>query len=185
MSEVIRKVWSDPVWSKVIASTIIAVAVVAGSYLLNWWPAIGGALAGVWRFFRASSMVPNWVLLLGGLMSIPSVLIAGALLKHWWSGGEPNALSWKSYVSDIYFNLKWRWRYLDDGFIVDVHTFCPHCDFQVYAEDVSSYRVVDHIAFKCDSCGRALGEFHESYLSLENKTKRFIQQKIRNGTWSN
>jgi hypothetical protein len=93
--------------------------------------------------------------------------------------------SWTNYRTDIYFNLRWRWSYSETGQIYGVHTFCPHCDFQVYEKNVSPYRVPDHIAFQCESCGRSLGDFEESISSLENKVKRFIQQRLRNGTWVN
>jgi hypothetical protein len=92
--------------------------------------------------------------------------------------------SWRDYTTDIFFGLRWRWKYFSDGGIYDAVTFCPHCDFQVFSQDVSSYRVIEHIMFRCDSCGRHLGEFQESFSSLENKTKRFIQQRLRNGSWT-
>lgn len=183
MPEIVKRVWSDPVWSKVIATLIIAAAAAAGSYFLDWWPTIGGALTEAYRFLQASTTLPNWALILGGISSLPSVLLVGALLRHWLWDSDSQSPSWQSYVSDIYFDLRWRWKYLDDGNIYDVHTFCPHCDYQVFAGHVSPYRMIDHIGFKCDSCGRKLAEFQDSYESLENKTKRFIQQKLRNGTW--
>jgi hypothetical protein len=179
----IKKLWHDPVWSKVIAGVILATGAAASAYFLDWWPAIGAFAANAYQFALAATSTPNWVLLILGLLSLTTVVFIGALAWQAVYPQKPTSLSWRTYTTDIYFGLRWRWRYFDDGQICDTHTFCPHCDFQVYAHDVSSYSVIDHIAFHCDSCGRHLGEFKESIASLENKTKRFIQQKIRNGSW--
>lgn len=183
MVQQLKKLWHDPVWSKVIAGVILAAGAAIGAYFLNWWSAIGTFFASAGDFARAPTSIPNWGLLILGLLSLPTVVLLSALAWQAVYPQKSTPLSWRTYTTDIYFGLRWRWRYLDDGLIYDTHTFCPHCDFQVYAQDVSSYRFIDHIAFHCDSCGRHLGEFQESPASLENKTKRFIQQKIRNGSW--
>lgn len=183
MRQLLKKLWNDAVWSKVIAGIILAVGATIASYFLDWWPAIGRFATRSYVFTKASSSISNWLLLLLGLLALPTVLITGAVV---WQKIFPKSAgsSWRNYTSDIFFGLRWRWRYFDDGQIYDVHTFCPYCDFQVYALNVSAFRVVDHIAFQCDGCGRRLGDFQESFESLEDKTTRFIQQKIRNGTWN-
>lgn len=179
----LKKLWNDPVWSKVIAGVILATSATVATYFLDWWPAIGKFGAQSYPFTLASSSIPNWLLFLLGLLGLPTVILLGAVVWQKVFPPQSTAPSWRSYTTDLFFGLRWRWRYFDDGQIYDAHTFCPYCDFQVYAQDVSSYRVIDHIAFHCDSCGRRLAEFQESFTSLENKTKRFIQQKIRSGTW--
>lgn len=185
MSQTLKDLWHDPVWSKVIAGIILAAGSVVGTYFLNWWPAIGEALAYIYQCLMARSSLPNWGLLILGLTSIPSLLLFGIMSWQLICPQKSQSISWRSYMSDLYFNLRWRWKYFDDGQIYDVHTFCPHCDFQVYAQDRSSFHAIDHIEFHCESCNRNLAEFEESFKSIENKTKRFIQQKIRNGTWVN
>ena len=183
MAQLLKKLWHDPVWSKVIASVILAMGAAISAYFLDWWPLIGQFAFQSYQFILASTFVPNWALLIMGLLSLPALVLLGAVAWQTVFRSEQPSLSWRNYTTDIYFGLRWRWRYFDDGQIYDTHTFCPHCDFQVYSRDVSFYSAIDHIAFHCDSCGRHLGEFQESLASLESKTKRFIQQKVRNGTW--
>lgn len=118
-----------------------------------------------------------------GLLSLPGIVLIFFLHKIFYPKG-PKPPEWRSYREDLFFNLKWRWNYADDDFIYPLHTFCPNCDFQVYSKYASSYRGIDHISFECESCGRQLGKYSESTESLEDKVKRSIQQKLRNGTWT-
>lgn len=181
----VKKLWNDPVWSKVIAGVILAAGATIGAYFLNWWPNIGRFIKKGYELAFLSTNVPNWLLGLMSILSLPVILIAAALI---WEKIHPKETKkgpeWLSYRSDIYFNLRWRWNYFEDGNIFDLHTFCPHCDFQVFPHNASSFRMIDRIGFRCDSCGRNLGEMDESPDSLQNKVKRFIQQKLRNGFWA-
>lgn len=183
MTAILKNLWHDPVWSKVIAGVILALGATVATYFLDWWPAIGGFVSSSIAFALSSMLTPNWLLLLLALLSLPTLIIIGALAWQSVFPSKARSPSWQDYTADIFCGLRWRWTYGTGGRIYDAHTFCPHCDFQVYAKDVSSYRVIDHIAFHCDSCGRNLGEFQESLNSLESKVKRFVQQKLRNGTW--
>lgn len=177
-----KKVWTDPVWSKVISAGILAAIALVGSYLLNWWPAIGQYLAQGLAFARTESQIPNWLTGLLAVLSLPTLLVMLALAWHFVLTAKADAPSWQTYTSDNFFGLRWRWRYLRES-LSDMHTFCPHCDFQVFPERASAFAAVDRISFHCESCDRALGTFDESYESLENKACRFVQQKLRNGTW--
>ncbi|HKQ24735.1 MAG TPA: hypothetical protein VJT81_09875 [Burkholderiales bacterium] len=181
----LKKLWADPVWSAVIAGVILAAVAGIGSYFLDWWPGIGKLLQKGYDFSLLSTSVPNWLLGLLALLSVPAVLIAGVVIWVKVSPQKEVGPDWHSYTEDEYFGLRWRWRYGSDGDIYDLCTFCPHCDYQIGAQDARAYSVVDRVRFHCDSCGRHLGEFDESPLSLESKVKRSVQQKLRNGTWAN
>lgn len=180
----LKKLWNDPVWSKVIAGVILAIGATFATFFFDWSSMIGKFVAQCYAFIVATTPIPNWVLLLIAILALPTVIFFGAVVWQKAFPSRSTASSWKNYTTDFFFGLRWRWRYRGEGLIYDMHTFCRHCDFQVYAQDVSSYRVIDHLAFRCDSCGCHLAEFQEAYASIESKTKRFIQQKIRNGTWS-
>jgi len=179
----LKRVWTDPVWSKVIAGVILAVGAAVGTYLLDWWPSIGNGLKKGYEFAGLSTAVRNWLLGVLILLALPAVLLAGVAIWMRVFPSQDGGSDWRFYTSDTFFGLRWRWRYLSDGGIHDVCTFCPRCDYQVYAANVSPYQVVDRIGFRCDSCGGQLAEFDESVRSLEDKVTRFIQQKLRNGTW--
>lgn len=179
-----KKIWNDPVWSKVISAAIIAVATLSVTYFLNLWPSISRHIYQSVAFLVAPSLILNWIIGLLILLALPtSVVIVITLWKVVFPAKEI-APHWQTYTSDTFFGLRWRWQwgYLDDNFI-NLNTFCPHCDFQVFPEDASEYRAIDRISFYCECCNTKLGTFDEPFVSLKNKTSRFIQQKLRNETW--
>jgi hypothetical protein len=180
-----KNVWNDPVWSTVIATVILAALAGLGSYFLNWWPDIGGVLVHIWVFLGQTTLVPWWLLLLLILLSLPFLMLAALGVWYWlFAETETNqSADWRSYTTDDFFGLRWRWRYESSGTPVDITCFCPRCDYQVYPDNYSPFRRFGEIKFQCDSCGSGLAEFEESYQSLENKVARFIQQKLRNKTW--
>lgn len=178
----LKSLWKDPVWSAVIASSLVATAGAGGTYLLGLWPTITSAAGLAWNFLLTSTAVPNWLLILIGIAVIPTLLLVVAGIWTLLTRGRPDQGTWADYTSDKFFGLRWRWRYVA-GSIDRLNTFCPHCDYQVFPHNASGFAAVYRIGFKCDSCHRSLGEFEEGVGSLESKVERFIQQKIRNGTW--
>ena len=186
MKKFFRSLWHDPVGSKVISGIILAGGSAFAVYWLNWWPTIRTWGGNIVSFFAASTAIPNWLFffVLCPLVLI-GVLITVVFLRDCFFPPQPASPTWENYTTDLFFGVRWRWRYSETRKIYDLCTFCPHCDFQVYARNVSAYEVIPHIAFQCESCGRRLGDFPESLDSLENKTRRFIQQKLRNDSWRN
>lgn len=90
---------------------------------------------------------------------------------------------WRYYTTDEFFGIRWRWRYGNDGGVYGLVSFCPACDYQVYAADASAYIVAPHISYRCEDCDRTLGEFEGTSEELENRVIRAIQKKIRTFTW--
>jgi hypothetical protein len=178
-----KTLWKDPVWSAVIAAVVVAIAGAVGTYLLDLWPAIGNFLSTAVDYILSSSLIPNWVLGLLALLILPTVFILVVVVWDSFSPRAEQAPDWRSYTSDSFLGLRWRWQYLS-GSISNLHTFCPHCDYQVFPKNASAFMAVDRISFNCDYCHQNLGAFDESYASIESKIERFIQQKIRNGTWN-
>lgn len=180
----LKEFWKDPVWSKVIASAIIGAITLIGTFLLDLWPTIGGKFHLVTTYLQNSTSVQNWILGLLILSSLPFLILILALA---WHQARPNThtkpaeKNWKLYVEDKFFGLQWRWDYLNNG-ISGLHTYCPHCDYQVYHIDTNEYGR-PRIQFDCDCCHKHLGTFQEPYISLRSKVERFIDQKIRNESW--
>ena len=179
----LKAAWKDPVWSAVIAAAVIAVISALGTYFLGFWPSIASGITIAWTWLFASTGVVNWLLLLLSLVSTSALVIVGLVVWDSSASSKVTGPHWTSYTEDRFFGLRWRWRYAGSR-IVDLNTFCPSCDFQVFPHNASAYSVVDRIGFSCDSCGKNLGEFDESLSHLESKAERFVQQKLRNGTWS-
>jgi len=178
----LKKLWNDPVWSKVIAGVILAGGALVSGYFFNWLPAGAAYASNVFDFSVARTNVPNW--LIGALILgvVPTIILIGAVI---WISLRPEAESrpdWRTYRSDMFFGLRWRWDYFGQS-VGHMHTFCPRCDFQVLPNQASAFAAVDRISFHCESCQSALGSFDESWGSLEDKARRFVQQKLRNDLW--
>ena len=178
-----KSLWKDPVWAAVISAGIVAAASAGGTYALGLWPTIAEHVAALWRATEEQSKWLNWQVWLAATLAAPTILLALALL---WSLIRPSkdAATWRQlYLDDRFVGLRWRWKYYSDGSLGDIHSFCPHCDYQVFPHRVSTYAAVDRIGFHCDSCGRDLPTFDEAHEQLESRVRRLIQQKVRAGTW--
>jgi len=178
----LKSVWKDPVWSAVIAAGIVTAVGAVGTYALNLWPVIGAWVASAWHAAGQPSQISNWLVWVLGLLAVPTVL---AILTFAWVAVRPEQQSstWRTYTQDEFLGLRWRWNYFPSGNLEDPLPFCPHCDYQVHPHHASAYTAIERIGFHCDSCGRSLPIFEESFESLQSKVRRFIQQKIRTGDW--
>jgi hypothetical protein len=123
--------------------------------------------------------IPNWLFDLLVLLSLPAVLIICVFV---WEqlhppqiNGSPN---WHTYRSDVFFGLRWHWDYCGHGNIDEIFPFCPYRDFQVFPYNVSSFRAIDRIGFRHDSCDRALRECDESIEFLKSKVKQFVHKNL-------
>ena len=180
----LKGIWADAVWSKVIATAIIALAGIVITYSLKMWPAIGAAVVNVFAFLGASSSVPNWLIGFGAACFLVVLFLIAAII---WRAIFPSATTntWRSYVTDNFFGLRWHWQYGFDGGIFSLYSFCEDCDYQIHPENVSGYSAAPRFVYRCDICGRLAGPFEEEPLKLESKVKRLIQQKLRTGSWAN
>lgn len=183
----ILKLWHDPVWSKVIAGTILAIGSLVMMYFFDVLTVIR-SLAGLSvKFALSTTTVPNFILIAMGFLSIPTAILVLYVIKKKIlpSKTVPETPTWwNRYTSDLFFGLRWRWKYSHDEEhkIHGVTTFCPKCDYQVYHKETTIWNTP--IGFYCDCCKQQLTVINETYPALEDKTIRLIHQKIRNGTWS-
>ena len=176
-----KKIWNDPVWSKVISFVIIGAGV---QYFFPWSQLLVQLANKFLTFSMQRSEIFNWFFM---LMALCTALFLLALMVILWQSIKPqdSVSSWKeNYLQDKFFNVLWRWSYGYDGKIERVFTFCPSCDFQIYAEDSGAFAAVPRILFHCECCNKDLYDFQGSYDDLKSKTIRLLQQKIRNDSWN-
>jgi hypothetical protein len=131
-----KSIWKDPDWSAVISTGIVAAVGAIGTYLLVYWPALASSVGAFIELLAGSSNIPHWAIALVGILAIPTVLLIAALV---WNRVHPNAPQvpdWTTYVTDEFFGIRWRWRYLHNT-ISNLTTYCPHCDYQVYPNTVT------------------------------------------------
>ena len=177
----LKKIWDHP-FGKLLVVVLTPIATALGTYLLGLWPIVMSWLKAGWAFFFQATQVANVLLIvICSLALIGLGILVFAIWANFFAKGERT--SWQNYTEDTFYGLRWRWRF-SEGRILNLNTFCPHCDYQVFPEQASSYRAIDAIAFTCDSCSHQLGRFEERFEDLESKVTRFIQQKARNGTWT-
>lgn len=183
VTEQLRKIWKDPVWSTVIATGLLFFLTATGTYFLNWWPSIQSFFKTIWQFFVASTSVPNWLLL---ILCICAVMVTIALGAICWAATRPSteSKSWRQYTTDNFFNLKWHWSLGRDGDIYNLFPCCEGCEYQVTpTETYHGFDSERHTAFECDACNRDRVLIKGSQYEIESKVQRFIQQKLRTGSW--
>ena len=183
----LKRIWNDPVWSKVLAGAILAALGLLGTYLFNWWHYISdfaqqiyNFIAYLWRLKSETATVTNWILLTIVLLALPTIFRIFVALISLFRTPPQKELTWRDYTEDIFFNIRWRWRYINNQ-ITDLHSFCMHCDFQIFPQRTD--RFDDSIHFDCESCSSHLQTFDETYSQVESKILRFIDQKHRNNKW--
>jgi len=166
----------------VIATGILTLAGAVFAYFLNWWPSIKNFFSHLASFLVSVTEVSNWLI---GLMAICTSIIVIVIAGILWSFIFPEKQNnnWHNYISDNFFGLEWHWKYGDGGSIYNLYSCCIHCRYQVHPQNASAFRAVPSISFQCDSCGSTTGPFEGSQLDLESKVERFIQQKLRTGSW--
>jgi hypothetical protein len=122
----LKNVWKDPVWSKVIATAILAAIGIAAAYTNDTWLnfSMRHALTCAWTiscsWITSTSLIPNWVSLLTGLLAVPTVIVFAAVLWNL-ARAEKTSSYWKNYTEDNFFWIRWRWRY-----VVDLHRKLTH-----------------------------------------------------------
>lgn len=183
----LKSIWKDPVWSTVIATVIATAGGAFGTFFFGLWPAIGVWFASIWRLAAQPSQISNWLIWLLAVLAIPTLLMMAALvwaaIRHSPAESSAAADDWRTYTQDEFLGLRWRWRYFPSGALEHPVPFCPACDYQVQPHHASAYNFIERICFHCDSCGRDLPEFNESFESLRGKVERFVQQKLRADAW--
>lgn len=179
---VLKKIWADPVWSTVIAAGIVALAAMVATYFAGWWPNIAGSVLRLGDLALAVTPVPNWLL---ALLVLCALLVMALLLIAGWAIVVPSTSrsSFHRYNEDEVFGIRWRWRYGSDGGISNLVSFCPRCDYQIFPRNISGFRAIDHLEYRCDDCGARLGEFELPVEEMESRVRRQIQKNIRSSGW--
>lgn len=163
----------------VISSLITALIIVIVTNVLGLWPKISRSVQSVLLSLISSVSVPLWLLIILSMISLGVVL---RVLIHVISSKSVEE-SWRNYTEDLFYGLRWRWKYYSDGSISTVIPFCIQCDFQIEPSFASNFRTIDRWEFRCENCGHMGKQIDESIDSFENRVQRQIQLKLRSGTW--
>ena len=88
-----------------------------------------------------------------------------------------------SYVEDIIYDAKWRWKWTKDE-VSDIQCYCPKCDAMLIYDDRSShtrYTDVSKTDFICQNCDSQLvASIHGGNKNYAlSAVKREIERRIR------
>ena len=185
MSERFKRLWHDPVWSKVFASGILSL--MGGAVLLFGWATDRLSPWIEWSYNQLTrSSIPNWIVIALAIIFLVSLVkclsTLGRLLSE---KPAPATFAWSPYRTDVYQGIKWRWDYTPQGVIINLRSYCPHCDYRVLPRSISPYRIDPRMGFHCEDCKRRLGEFDGYVRDLESVVIRWVEKRIRNNLWLN
>ena len=116
----IEKIWKDPVWSKLIVMLFVALAGLISNHYIDWWNACKLFISNTLIYLGETTEIQNWLLILISLIS--SIFILLILIGLWDTFFMKKQVeleqkpSPQDYLSDIFFNLQWHWKYDTYGF---------------------------------------------------------------------
>jgi len=123
-------------------------------------------------------ILSNWILGLLGLIVLSAVFVlVAAVLSAWKDQHSPG---WRCYRRDFFLSVWWQWQYGPSGIIRDLRPFCPSCDEEIEIDYDGTLR---QLSLQCKTCSRRFGPFETSSGSLKRVITRFIDQKLRDGSW--
>jgi len=89
-------------------------------------------------------------------------------------------LHWKSYTSDNFYGVTWRWRYSYTDDIFGLHCFCPKCYMLV---DPHHNYLMNRYDFYCKRCASLKGYLETRDSNLNEIIIREVDRTIRSGEW--
>lgn len=179
----LMKAWKDPVWSKIIATAILLLLGSVGTYVLGVWPSIIKFSADMYDFLNSTQSVKNWLI---GIALIPWFLIIYIIFLLILEAFKNNKadLDWRSYTTDYFFGLNWKWSYRGEN-INDLFSFCPECQYQIFANSVGGYDMARCYQYVCDDCGYCAQDSDVEPEMLKHRVKLKIQKNLRTEEWKN
>lgn len=184
----LKAIWRDPVWATVVGGLILAaiLAVLVTIYpdVGSFWRDVVSASKSAFAFVTASTLTPNWLL---GLFILAALVLAWAILEtcrdHLTaSTSKIPPTSYLNYTSDNFIGLRWRWSYAGSQ-LQGLKSYCPSCDCLIDPKAKESLYSLRETEFYCDLCNKSMHMTNEHPFELERKIYKFIDQKIRSGSW--
>jgi hypothetical protein len=172
---------SHPIRNSVISGLIVAIIIGACSYIPGLWRMVYEIIQSVWDWHIERHELSGFFITLLGVFAITGVI--SILFFIWYLFISQPVKGPSDYTSDYFDGLYWRWKHANWG-IYDLVCFCPNCDQQLRMHDRDTSFYHSCIGFDCDNCGYKSKDFEMRIEELEDKIKRSIQRKLRNGEWA-
>jgi hypothetical protein len=166
------------------AGSVLAAAVLQFVGWINlpaWWAVVSRAAATAWGWTTASTPTPHWVL------AITAIAVLGwiALLVAVWLGTRKDAeqaFDMHGYDNDLFYDMRWRWKWGQGYNPYDLVPFCQKCDMQLDAVRKGGYAVVAPLIFPCPICGTVeceIGQGNTDLVDVQRSVKLLIQKNVR------
>ncbi|MBZ5625606.1 MAG: hypothetical protein LAQ69_43965 [Acidobacteriia bacterium] len=179
--------------SKVIAGIILVILAASWAAIhFDWWSVVLNATLSATRwvhaFLIATSPIPHWLIGLAGLIVIFAITILGAVAVASLTAAQTapeqtfakiERPAWQSYLTDTFFDIRWRWTYGPSATPENLVCYCPHCDCQLIVHDLTSIPGMDVIAFHCVRCARHIKKIDKPLAYVKHSVALLIQQNIR------
>lgn len=166
-------------------ATLVATAIISLiTYVIpNGWKSVFLFIGSVLKWLLLITETPNWLLIIFAFIAF--VLITGLFFKIYLfrkTNNPPYRLTELTV-----FGILWRWQPSHDGSIHGLVSFCPKCDFQIYARsrNPSVLGYPPRSVYHCEDCKRDVAEFNLSESEVENRVARKIQQYLRSKSREN
>jgi hypothetical protein len=174
-------------WLKLVligaAGSILAAAVLQFVGWINlpaWWTALRTGVAAAWCWAITSTPIPHWLLV---IMSI-AVLAWLALFATLFVGlrrDAQRAFDVFGYVTDVFFNMRWRWLWQDNR-PYNIVPFCLTCDMQIDPARGGGYASAARVVFPCRRCGTVqheIGDGATAFEDVQREVALHIQRNVR------
>lgn len=171
-----------------IASTIAGIFLLAipalRRYFITFFSWLWSGAVWCWDAIFSYYVLPGWSLLI--IFILAAIGLVKLLIFFKGKGEKSDHIS---YVEDYVFNVKWRWRWVNEQ-IIDLWCFCPSCDATLVYNDRSSrnlYNPVNKTDFLCENCNHRIittingGAMNYAISAVE----REIDRRIRTGEYKN
>lgn len=180
----LKKIWNDPVGSKLIAKALWLIGplfLIAAIYFYSW---ILSLLKSLWTFATSDTLTPNWMLGLLGAFSLMFLSLLGFFIWQW-AVEEFSKPSYRDYREDIFFGMKWRWKYsTTEKSITIPRPSCPTCSYDIIPTRTSISSIVDiEYTYHCDNCEKDITKLKEQPEVTISKVERQAIRKINTGEW--
>lgn len=172
--------WKDAVWSKVIAYAICAAAAWAFGVFLGWWPSGLVWVHAVLAFAAVKVLTPYWA------FGVAFILVASGWLlyaRRVLMASRERRIPFPhfNYRLDTFDGLHWRWKYNEDGALVDLAPHCPTCNYLVHADFKISPAAIFFTQYRCEGCGAQLPPTERKFEDYRQVVSRKIMARISKG----
>lgn len=158
---------------------VTAIVGISAALFPGGWATVGKCVVDVavasWLWIAAPAEVPTGILIAMGLCTTAAAVVS-ALRFYASRSAKPGPVL---PASDEVLGIIWRWSPSTYGRFEGMASFCPKCDYQVYARDAAPYAYVHETSYSCENCNWRSQVFDVAPEELEDRVRRDLQRKAR------